>query len=374
MWIHLPSECCPSVPESAEWSLPSGSFWETCARSVTSSGTLRQPAYWQRAWKAGKLSPLRFGPMSAPSILPPGLASWIASLSRLPASPSVSPDSGEEPRMSGGFGLTSGVAFAQFDPVSSSLKTLPDLFGTVSPLSSTILPQAGMTWRGTCFRLRKRERRKSESGSLSWPTPDAQAMGRYNTSPGPAGPRPTPALAAKNWPTVTVNDSKNNAPPSQHERNTPPLNVAAVLAVKNWSTPSTDPSGLKTRDGYFDAGLRYEAKNWATATSYPGSNRGTKAYGSNTGVKHAEKLVGQAISSPLGTGMSPSGPSGCSGNGSNGSNEIRGLNPRFVERLQGYPDRWSDCSALETPLCRWLERMRSQLWRLVSESSGRRAA
>lgn len=43
------------------------------------------------------------------------------------------------------------------------------------------------------------------------------------------------------------------------------------------------------------------------------------------------------------------------------------LNPRFVEWLMGMPFGWTACEPLETPSYLWLQRMRSELSRLVSQ-------
>ena len=195
-----------------------------------------------------------------------------------------------------------------------------------------------------------------------WPTPDAQAMERYNTSPGPAGPRPTLAMAIRTWPTPTVNDSKNDNPPSQAERNTPPLNVAAcnwptpraedsestgahgkavdtlTSATRQWQTPATD--SFRSRGGARrdEMGLDQRARMWATPRSSPQENRATRIYGTNTGIKHAEGLAQQAGSFHPDRGIVRGGlrtPSGVV------------LNPRFVEALMGFPDGMTGSTPLE---------------------------
>ena len=45
--------------------------------------------------------------------------------------------------------------------------------------------------------------------------------------------------AERSWPTITAQDAKNDAGPSQWERRSDPLNVA----VKRWPTPKGSPSG-----------------------------------------------------------------------------------------------------------------------------------
>jgi hypothetical protein len=70
---------------------------------------------------------------------------------------------------------------------------------------------------------------------IIWPTPRAQKTSSENPerwkARRQAGQVSTPplAMAAIMWPTVTTQDAKNNAGPSQFERNTKPLNVEATL-------------------------------------------------------------------------------------------------------------------------------------------------
>jgi hypothetical protein len=70
---------------------------------------------------------------------------------------------------------------------------------------------------------------------IVWPTPRAQKTSSENPESWKArqqaGQVSTPplAMAAIMWPTVTTQDAKNNAGPSQFERNTKPLNVEATL-------------------------------------------------------------------------------------------------------------------------------------------------
>lgn len=73
----------------------------------------------------------------------------------------------------------------------------------------------------------ERQEAKARQGvRLQFPLRVAVRM--WPTGPGAAYPRetwPTPTKSVQRFPTPTVNDSKNNNPPSQALRNTPPLNV-----------------------------------------------------------------------------------------------------------------------------------------------------
>jgi hypothetical protein len=50
--------------------------------------------------------------------------------------------------------------------------------------------------------------------------------------------------------------------------------------------------------------------------------------------------------------------------GSDTSQPRRTLNPLFVEALMGWPIGWTGFASVATEWSRWLQRMRSELWRL----------
>lgn len=148
------------------------------------------------------------------------------------------------------------------------------------------------------------------------------------------------AIAHGAWPTPVVNDSKNDNPPSQQERNTPPLNVAAAM----WQTPTVGGGGqqceLIPHRGHFlrPSGakatlyLEQQAGMWQTPTSQ-GSTSGRKPSGE-------ANLYGQAGSFRPDRGIVRDGE-----NGSPLADRPR-LNPRFVETLMGLPVGWVSCSPL----------------------------
>jgi DNA-cytosine methyltransferase len=78
---------------------------------------------------------------------------------------------------------------------------------------------------------------------IVWPTPRAQKTSSENPESWKArqqaGQVSTPplAMAAIMWPTVTTQDAKNNAGPSQFGRNTKPLNVEAALHHSRCHSP-----------------------------------------------------------------------------------------------------------------------------------------
>jgi len=197
----------------------------------------------------------------------------LAPLAKEQASTAPAPASGEKWRGS----------LAKYDRDSSSWKTPQcSLLAGLDAFSET-WPRWGMMQDGECSGLATPVRRISESASGSWPTPNKMdahghdsmscpmhwqerqkakerhgiclqfplrvAVRMWPEGPGSAYPRetwPTPTksdgmggpgqaascqggmnlrTAVSRFPTPTVNDSKNNNPPSQALRNTPPLNV-----------------------------------------------------------------------------------------------------------------------------------------------------
>ena len=111
-------------------------------------------------------------------------------------------------------------------------------------------PEFALTWKTwdmpagePICALRASERRTGGKGCIGWPTPQANKNTKNSRDPKRMkenGSQTCLADAAHlcHWSTPTVQDSANNAGPSQFERNTHPLNVQATLAA--WPTPQED--------------------------------------------------------------------------------------------------------------------------------------
>lgn len=86
MWAYIPSNTCPSAPETAD--SISASIWRSAllARSATSSAKHLPSKSWLRAWKTDSLTRLLFGRICEPSTAALGAASFIASLEDIRAS------------------------------------------------------------------------------------------------------------------------------------------------------------------------------------------------------------------------------------------------------------------------------------------------
>ena len=279
MWIHLPSRLCPSVPESVDSNWESGSFFQDCASLLTSRGMPRQPKHWRDAWTTGRLTPLRFGPTLPASTVEDGLDRWISSWAEFRASRSAWPVSARDETTSDGSGPTSGAGFGTYDRDSSSWRTCRDLFGMDYPVSLETWPKRGSLRSGGVSARRMSERPTVESGSLCWPTPvsnddnktpEAHMAMKQRMKGGPRNTITSLQVLAQAWPTPTTNDSKNDNPPSQAERNTPPLNVAAA----KWPTArATDSKDSRSSVGLCPT-LGDAMRHWQTPRSedvYPAS-------------------------------------------------------------------------------------------------------
>jgi hypothetical protein len=107
-------------------------------------------------------------------------------------------------------------------------------------------------------------------------------------------------------PTPTVSDARNDAGPSQLNRNSLSLNAVAKL----WPTPTAS-----------------DAKNTANATAVRNLNSKHHAGTTLVDAVRLRSSAGQSL------GVF------CSGK----------LNPRWVEFLMGFPDGWTDCAVSATP-------------------------
>lgn len=74
----------------------------------------------------------------------------------------------------------------------------------------------------------------------TWPTPTASIGAHSGREKTKEGQSDCLVMTANNWPTPTTQDAKNNAGPSQYDRNTPPLNVAVMS--HDWQIQDSPPA------------------------------------------------------------------------------------------------------------------------------------
>ena len=171
MWI-VPSTSCPSVPASADSTLPSTWLFRRLARCAGLNGKPTAWRSWRRAWKKAPWLRRLCGRISRPSTARRGVESWIASLAAGPVSHSPWPANGLGRTIRDTFGLTSLESLARFVPDSCLGKTYR---GTLL-LDSIPFSESFETWATELRRLSLLRRKSAQaiegSGCLSWPTPD----------------------------------------------------------------------------------------------------------------------------------------------------------------------------------------------------------
>ena len=160
----------------------------------------------------------------------PGLDEWILSLGGSRASRSATPDSARPTTMNATAGLIPSESFATYDPNGACWRTsqLSFLSTTSTPFSGS-WPRAAIGFDMTVYRRQPLAPLTRGIGSGLWPairSTDGERGGRGDLIQAVRG---NPNSHYKLWPTPTVQDAKNNAGPSQWERNSYPLNVAVHI-------------------------------------------------------------------------------------------------------------------------------------------------
>jgi len=258
----------------------------------------------------------------------------ILSLRATRANRSVSPANDKAQTTPDTFGRILKESSRQLDLFGASSRTSPDTLQSDSPK----FMQAYEIWvtqlRLDCLQRQRSALRTNGKDCLSWEdwaTPRACAIDesmdtimnrRQRTGQGysnlEAEVNVNMSLKAVeeqqrmvNWPTVTAQDAKNNAGPSQYSRNTPPLNVAVGLPAPD--SPSTNGKSQEL---------------WLTPRSNePDENR--KAF-VDRNADRGEHCHGSLTTQAK-------------------ENQAKGkLNPAWVEQLMGLPAGWTDLDSSET--------------------------
>lgn len=171
MWLHVPSMCCPSAPESAD--SISACEWRSqlLAQSVTSRGKLMLARSWLNAWRKGGWKRRLFGRISKPSTASRGVRLWIASLAVTRASRSARLASDSEKTTHATSGPTSGESLQRSSRESASSKTSPAIYRLDSRRSYPTWKLWVTELRRACSQRRKLGPHIGESGFSSWATP-----------------------------------------------------------------------------------------------------------------------------------------------------------------------------------------------------------
>lgn len=349
-WLYVPgladsNLACP---------LPS----PTTEVSVTSRGKVLSRPYSWSGWRK-KQWPMRlFGTILQPSMATCFAESWISSLRDSRVSPTALPGNKADgtTRDATTLSLThSGSSRSVPPPWCSSKMYQPGLL-------EGIFDQSGNDYQSWATRLRqeysaRRELAQAtdESDVLSWPTP-AVASSRQGTNQ-PDGRRGQTLLGAsmgQKWPTPAAQNYKSGKTSQEYQdEKSRPLSVVA----ENWPTPracSGERSSGMNRTELVDA--------WNTPTANDDRQREGNATGNRLNYpglfRQAQGITTDGVS--LRNILSDCYPQ-CP--------RLRlTLNPVFVTWLMGFPIGWINFEALETPWFHWLQRMRSELSRLLRGS------
>lgn len=308
MWLHVPPSF-QSAPAS-ECSISDSDLPSMLARSATWSGKSRPSKSWRVAWKTGRLTPLRFGPISQHLTLGDSGAStfspaeFLANRSRAPESDAGTKTSAPSRLMC--CGSPRSVCL----PWCSSKMFLPGFFSGTPEDSSADFRIWAIASRSRCFaELRILARRIAANGSSSWPTAKV-ATGAYSYSRGDRS-RPVDNLigAAQKWPSPRTSDTNG---PGLHGTGGKDLRTT----VDAWATPNL-PSGGRTL-----------------------TDEETKSKGKTSKGKRQVDLANQArVFHPAQVATGPTSTPDCG---------RPRLNPLFVEWLMGLPVGYTDSELLET--------------------------
>lgn len=175
--------------------------------------------------------------------------------------------------------------------------------------------------------IRASERRTGGKGCIGWRSPQASdgEGGVMEIRPDCAGKyKLRDEAALVHWSTPTVQDSANNAGPSQFDRNTHPLNVQATLAA--WPTPQED----NANNSAGHKGTTFSDLPTVAGLATPRAEDAESA-----GMRHS-RGVADTLSAQAGQDASRS-------NAATGRPAGFRLNPRFSLWLMGYPAAWASC-------------------------------
>lgn len=329
-----------------------------------------------------------FGTTFAASMACPGADLSIFLRPASPASLGRMQVRGGGSKIRAGSGPTLPESFAKFSPASSSWKTCLPLFDEADwPTFSGTWPRSGSMQSGVCFPAKIWKPRKSGSESLSWLTPTTENRGRAvetwstPTASEGGGAYGNDSLKldgqAALWPTPCAqeNDRKNSTGPW----------MQLSRKVKGWPTPVVSQGGGNKSAGEnaeFRPSLQGIARTWPTPTAQTYGNNQSPS--PNAAVRPGLDSLARNWPTPLaldaektyddrgGLGTLAHGHLAQRDPGSVSPGNYGQLNPRFVEWLMAFPDRWTapDGHASEA----WATALRLLLWRALGWSSARGSA
>lgn len=363
------------VPGLGDSNSASDSLFQALESCATWRGKLHPLAFWQRAWrKVSWMRRLSGGTAEAFPSTGCGKSASTSSPPDSPASRTASPASARAPLTIAGSGHPSPTPFAFWDQPSSSWRMCQGCLLPGLDTFSGTWPRSGMMQSGQCSAMAPVVLHTAETGSGSWPTPDASVSTGYNQTDSPgAAIRPALGRAVQQWPTPQALSFRDSHQPGQ---------VKLDLAARNWHTPkaSADKSGNPRKNDRQD--LQAQSRRWGTPTAGSSGDRTSSnrtmlgdqvqtwptpmaADAGRQGETHVGgnlTLLGAARSTGLPGSTTPDGPTASP---SSGPSSRPPLNPRFAAWLMGFPDGWISSGPTETEWARWWQQSRSLLSQLV---------
>jgi hypothetical protein len=246
MWIYLPpSKSSPSVPVQEQETSASDWQFQRLAQSATWRGKRIAFKAWSRKWKPVPWLQRLYGAMCPPSTAAPGIAEFISSLPRIPASPSATPVKGKASTTRATSGHRSTASSRRSIHPSCSSRTSEGTLPTDSIWSTETWRKLVISASSDSLARRKWGRRMRESGCSLWPT---SGIPFWPTSGIPCG-------------------GHTESQESKQSRGSGGINLDT--AAENWPTPDASPKRGSTNrytQGNNRTGrqLKMEAENWQT--------------------------------------------------------------------------------------------------------------
>lgn len=365
MWIYVPSQFCPCAPVSAD----STSDFEWRSQMLAQSVLLRSKPMrqqsWQRAWNKTPWIKHLYGLIYEPSMASRGVASWIASLRAIHASPLALQANSSATKTQDTCGQMSFAWCEKSTRPCVSLKMSQDIYDWDSNKSTMTFEAWVTALRQACSLRRKLVHLINGSDCSSWPTARVSSANTPCQSEIAKGdPRRRLEVSVITWATPNTMDHLPPRSPEAMERmlgpegaragRTRPSNLREQIM---WLTPRAQETEEKQetflkrnrdRTGRCFGSLSAQAKAWPTVTTQDAKNNaGPSQFRRNTKPLNVEACL-HSRSSPQ-------------GQQENGTVSQKVLNPQFVEWLMGWPIGWTEFALVETVSSRWLPLMHGAL-------------
>ena len=284
---------------------------QICASSLMVRSKPLPARTWSQKWRRDSWTRHLSGRILKPSHAKSFVTEWTCLWPVTPASHSQQPENDSEQKTQDTSGHTLPDQFELFAPDSASLKMSKDTSRWDSPASSATWKNWVTEQRGEYSRRLKSVRHTRESGCSS-----------------------------SQWPTISVNESKNSVGKSQERRNSIPLGTMAAMesgqaAPANpstagshqglWAAPkASDPqhAGPNMRDSAGNYALPAQAvrEQWATPSAACDAGGPVGLGGGSGNRKKMVAMMGEEVGKAMTCGK---------------------LNPRWVETLMGLPVGWT---------------------------------